>query len=61
MKINYKGKDLENCTKEELIEAIEIIVRRDNIVAVTQEDEYRIEVARLKNILNGVTSAIGKA
>jgi hypothetical protein len=59
MKVNFKGKDIADCTKEELIECIEIMVRHDNIQVESIEDEQRLEIARLREIVNGVTSAIG--
>ena len=59
MKVNFKGKDIADCTKEELIECIEIMVKHDNVQVVSQEDEYREEIIRLREIVNGVTSAIG--
>jgi hypothetical protein len=59
MKVNFKGKDIADCTKEELIECIEIMVRHDNIQVESIEDEQRLEIARLRKIVNGVTSAIG--
>lgn len=59
LKVNFKGKDIADCTKEELIECIEIMVKHDNIQVVSQEDEYREEIIRLKKIVNGVSNAIG--
>ena len=58
MVIYYGGKTIQECTKEELIDCIEIMVKRDNVQIDSQENEYRDEILRLSKIVSGIKNVM---